>query len=63
MRDLTYAKQLIQTVREGLRVEREGVVVLSHLHYDHAGGAFLFPKSELVVQHDEYANALHPPSF
>ena len=39
------------------------MVVLSHLHYDHAGGAFLFPKSDLVVQHDEYANALHPPAF
>jgi N-acyl homoserine lactone hydrolase len=40
-----------------------GLVVLSHLHYDHAGGTALFPRSELVVQKDEYACAHHPPSF
>jgi len=39
------------------------LVVLSHLHFDHAGGAGLFPKSELVVQKDEYATALYPPPF
>jgi N-acyl homoserine lactone hydrolase len=39
------------------------VVVLSHLHYDHAGGAFLFPGSELVAQQDEYAYANYPAGF
>jgi N-acyl homoserine lactone hydrolase len=39
------------------------VVVLSHLHYDHAGGAALFPSSELIVQKDEYAYAHYPASF
>ena len=39
------------------------LVVLSHLHYDHAGGAALFPKSELVVQKDEYAYAHYPAPF
>ena len=39
------------------------LVVLSHLHFDHAGGAELFPKSELIVQRDEYAAALYPPPF
>jgi N-acyl homoserine lactone hydrolase len=39
------------------------IVVLSHLHYDHAGGADLFPESELVVQKDEYAYAHYPASF
>jgi N-acyl homoserine lactone hydrolase len=38
-------------------------VVLSHLHYDHAGGAELFPNSELIVQQDEYAYAHYPASF
>jgi N-acyl homoserine lactone hydrolase len=38
-------------------------VVISHLHFDHAGGASLFPKSELIVQQDEYAYAHYPASF
>jgi glyoxylase-like metal-dependent hydrolase (beta-lactamase superfamily II) len=37
------------------------LVVLSHLHFDHAGGAALFPEAELIVQKDEYATALFPP--
>jgi glyoxylase-like metal-dependent hydrolase (beta-lactamase superfamily II) len=36
---------------------------MSHLHYDHAGGAQLFPKSELIVQRDEYSYAHYPASF
>lgn len=47
----------------GLEPNDVDVVVLSHLHYDHAGGAELFPKSELVVQKDEYAAGLYPPPF
>jgi N-acyl homoserine lactone hydrolase len=47
----------------GLEPTDIDVVVLSHLHYDHAGGAELFPKSELVVQEDEYAYAHHPAPF
>jgi N-acyl homoserine lactone hydrolase len=39
------------------------LVVLSHLHYDHAGGAELFARSELVVQRDEYAYAHQPAPF
>jgi N-acyl homoserine lactone hydrolase len=39
------------------------MVVLSHLHYDHAGGAELFKNAELVVQKDEYSYALYPASF
>lgn len=38
-------------------------VVLSHLHYDHAGGTEMFPASELVVQKDEYAYAHYPAPF
>src|SRR2546427_3865560 len=47
----------------GLEAENVDMVILSHLHYDHAGGAGLFPKSELVVQKDEYSYAHHPASF
>jgi N-acyl homoserine lactone hydrolase len=47
----------------GLSPQDVDVVVLSHLHYDHAGGAELFAKAELVVQRDEYATAHHPPPF
>jgi len=39
------------------------LVVISHLHYDHAGGAALFAESELVVQKDEYAYAQYPAQF
>src|SRR5262249_18396055 len=41
----------------GLEPNDIDIVVLSHLHFDHAGGADIFPSSELVVQKDEYAFA------
>ncbi|MBI2543670.1 MAG: MBL fold metallo-hydrolase [Candidatus Rokubacteria bacterium] len=47
----------------GLEPSSVDAVVMSHLHFDHAGGASLFPKSELIVQQDEYAYAHHPASF
>jgi N-acyl homoserine lactone hydrolase len=49
--------------RLGLAPRDVDLVVLSHLHYDHAGGAELFVDSELVVQKDEYAFAHYPASF
>ena len=47
----------------GLEPGDVDVVVLSHLHYDHAGGAFLFPGSEIAVQQDEYSYAHYPSGF
>jgi N-acyl homoserine lactone hydrolase len=47
----------------GLQLTDVDLVVISHLHYDHAGGAELFAKSELVVQRDESAAAHYPPPF
>jgi N-acyl homoserine lactone hydrolase len=47
----------------GLQAGDVDLVVISHLHYDHAGGAALFPKSELVVQRDEFSYAHHPAPF
>lgn len=49
--------------RLGLAPGDVDLVVLSHLHYDHAGGAELFLDSELVAQKDEYAYAHYPASF
>ena len=47
----------------GLEPGDVDLVVLSHLHFDHAGGAALFESSELVVQKDEYAYAHYPAAF
>jgi N-acyl homoserine lactone hydrolase len=47
----------------GLEPDDVDAVVISHLHFDHAGGAALFPKAELIVQQDEYAYAHHPAPF
>jgi N-acyl homoserine lactone hydrolase len=47
----------------GLEPSDVDLVVLSHLHFDHAGGAALFESSELVVQKDEYAYAHYPAAF
>jgi N-acyl homoserine lactone hydrolase len=39
------------------------LVVLSHLHYDHAGGADLVGGAEFVAQKDEFAFAHYPAPF
>lgn len=47
----------------GLAPDDVDMVVLSHLHYDHAGGAQLFQESQLIVQQDEYSFANYPSAF
>jgi N-acyl homoserine lactone hydrolase len=47
----------------GLKAGDVDLVVLSHLHYDHAGGTEMFVTSELIVQKDEYAYAHYPAPF
>ena len=40
--------------RAGVRPEQVTDVVVSHLHWDHAGGADLFPNARVWVQEEEY---------
>ena len=47
----------------GLEPKDVDLVVISHLHFDHAGGAAIFDTSELVVQKDEFAYAQYPAAF
>ena len=47
----------------GVEAASVDLVVLSHLHYDHAGGAEFFRDSELIAQKDEYSYAHYPASF
>src|SRR6266508_109181 len=64
MAGFTEADLLVHRLESiGLEPKNVDVVVLSHLHFDHAGGAFLFQDSELAVQQDEYAYANYPAGF
>lgn len=41
----------------GTTVDEINMVILSHMHYDHAGNLFLFPHAEVVVSKTEYGHA------
>jgi N-acyl homoserine lactone hydrolase len=46
----------------GLKPADVPTVVLSHMHWDHAGGCRFFPHATFVVQRAEYRFALYPDS-
>src|SRR5262245_66667088 len=45
-----------EVLAAGLRIKPEDVtdVVLTHVHWDHADGADLFPKARVWIQREEY---------
>ena len=47
----------------GASPEEIGIVILTHLHYDHCGNNRLFPNARFFVQREELRYALAPTSF
>ena len=41
-------------VRVGINAEEVTDVIITHMHWDHAGGISLFPKARIWIQNDEY---------
>jgi glyoxylase-like metal-dependent hydrolase (beta-lactamase superfamily II) len=55
-----------QLARYGVRPEDVSTLVLTHLHYDHAGGCALLPNARILVQRTELMAAaapMGPPSL
>jgi len=50
-----------QLEKVGLKPTDINYVILGHMHLDHAGNVYKFPKATIVVQRDEIANAFWPP--
>ena len=58
-------RPILQDPREALRPlgltpEDIDTIIVTHLHYDHAGGLHLFPRAQLVMQAAEMAYATGP---
>jgi N-acyl homoserine lactone hydrolase len=49
-----------QLARHGVRPQDVRTLVLTHLHYDHAGGCALLPNARIVVQRTELMAAAAP---
>jgi N-acyl homoserine lactone hydrolase len=47
----------------GLKPEDISHVVMSHLHFDHAGGLYALPHAQILVQREELAFARNPPIY
>ncbi len=43
-----------QMVAQGIQAKDVRYIILSHLHYDHAGGLADFPKAQILVSEDEW---------
>ncbi len=52
-----------QLAQHGLQPEDIGIVVNTHLHFDHCGNNLLFPNARFVVQSDEFEYARQPERF
>lgn len=52
-----------QLHRIGLSPADVSWVIVSHLHYDHAGGLLYFPHAKVIVQERELEFALDPPPY
>ena len=52
VRDFIKPSEAIAKV--GLKPEDITDLIITHLHWDHAGGMDLFPKARIWIQHDEY---------
>lgn len=52
-----------QLARLGIRPEDIHHIVLTHLHFDHAGGLPDFPWAKVHLHHKEYESLLHPRTW
>jgi len=52
-----------QIARRGLRPEAVKHIVMTHLHFDHAGGLPDFPHAQVHVHRNEVEGMLHPRSW
>ncbi len=60
----TPAQEPANALRDaGVDVRDVGTVVLTHLHWDHAGNCDLFPDADVLVQDDELRYAIAPGRF
>lgn len=62
MHEETYVVENLRS-KVGIKPEDISLVILSHLHLDHAGGVGEFPNAEYIVQHEELRWASVPDFY